>query len=322
MRVGYFGPEGTFTQEALIAALARGASASASWSPLPTVHDTVIAVQTAPSNAPWCRSRTRSRARSTRPSTRWRSRPTTWRSSVRSIHPIRHCLIAREPLELTDIEVVVSHPQANAQCARFIRARLPRPACWPAPRPPRPCAWSPSRRAVGGARDTALAAERYGCQVLLDGVEDVAGNETRFVWLGPLGAPAGAAGSRTRWPVEDGDGLLGRRSRSAGLAGRLPVRVRLARREPDADRIAAAQAGARAVHVLPRPRGPRRRAGRRRGPCRTAAGRVETLRVLGSFPAARDSALASVGKLRAAHGLLSTSASVVRVASRAPATRT
>ena len=28
-------------------------------------------------------------------------------------------------LELGEIETVVSHPQANAQCARFIRARLP-----------------------------------------------------------------------------------------------------------------------------------------------------------------------------------------------------
>jgi prephenate dehydratase len=33
-----------------------------------------------------------------------------------------------------------------------------------------------------------FAAELYGCVVLRAGVEDVAGNETRFVWLGPLGA--------------------------------------------------------------------------------------------------------------------------------------
>ncbi len=39
-----------------------------------------------------------------------------------------------------------------------------------------------------------LAAERYGCQVLRSGVEDVADNETRFVWLAPVGAPPGAFG--------------------------------------------------------------------------------------------------------------------------------
>ena len=41
------------------------------------------------------------------------------------VQPIRHCLIARTSLELSEIETVVSHPQANAQCARFIRTRLP-----------------------------------------------------------------------------------------------------------------------------------------------------------------------------------------------------
>jgi prephenate dehydratase len=33
-----------------------------------------------------------------------------------------------------------------------------------------------------------LAAERYGCEVLRAGVEDVAENETRFVWLGHVDA--------------------------------------------------------------------------------------------------------------------------------------
>jgi prephenate dehydratase len=41
-----------------------------------------------------------------------------------------------------------------------------------------------------------LAAELYGCQVLRAGVEDLAGNETRFVWLAPTGAPAGIPGDR------------------------------------------------------------------------------------------------------------------------------
>ena len=39
--------------------------------------------------------------------------------------PIRHCLIARDQIPLEAIEVVLSHPQASAQCARFIRESLP-----------------------------------------------------------------------------------------------------------------------------------------------------------------------------------------------------
>ena len=108
------------------------------------------------------------------------------------VQPIRHCLIARTSLELSAIETVVSHPQANAQCARFIRTRLPQA---------RVLAGTSTADAVrvvaehGGpwaALGNRLAAERYGCVVLRAGVEDVAENETRFVWLARAGtAPGG-----------------------------------------------------------------------------------------------------------------------------------
>jgi prephenate dehydratase len=39
-----------------------------------------------------------------------------------------------------------------------------------------------------------LAAELYGCEVLAAGVDDAAGNETRFVWLARSGAPIGTHG--------------------------------------------------------------------------------------------------------------------------------
>ena len=73
-----------------------------------------------------------------------------------------------------------------------------------------------------------LAAERYGCLVLRAGVEDVADNETRFVWLGPGGgdAPAGRACDRSAGALEDRDRLLGHRLRGARVARRLPVGVR------------------------------------------------------------------------------------------------
>jgi prephenate dehydratase len=112
------------------------------------------------------------------------------------VHPIRHCLIARQELELEDIETVISHPQATAQCARFIRDRLPHA---------RVLAGSSTAEAVRmvaehdgrwAALGNRLAAERYGCLVLRTDVEDVANNETRFVWLAPKGAAPGAPGSR------------------------------------------------------------------------------------------------------------------------------
>ncbi len=48
-----------------------------------------------------------------------------------------------------------------------------------------------------------VAAERYGCQVLRAGVEDVAENETRFVWLARAGAtPEGQGATVSRGPFK------------------------------------------------------------------------------------------------------------------------
>jgi prephenate dehydratase len=118
------------------------------------------------------------------------------------VHPIRTCLIARAPLELSEIETVVSHPQANAQCARFIRTRLPGVPVLAAPSTADAvrivAEGSKPRWAALGNR---LAAERYGCEVLRAGVDDVADNETRFVWLAPAGAsPGGPEGDGTHGP--------------------------------------------------------------------------------------------------------------------------
>jgi prephenate dehydratase len=99
------------------------------------------------------------------------------------VHPVHHCLVARRPLPLEVIETVVSHPQATAQCAGFIRTQLP------GVRVLAGNSTADAVRMVAGhdepwaALGTEVAAERYGCEVLLRGVEDGPGNETRFVWL-------------------------------------------------------------------------------------------------------------------------------------------
>src|SRR5918998_307554 len=47
------------------------------------------------------------------------------RIAAEVVHPIHHCLVAPSALPLERIERVLSHPQATAQCARFLRERLP-----------------------------------------------------------------------------------------------------------------------------------------------------------------------------------------------------
>jgi len=190
--VGYFGPEGTFTQEALIDA-SRGSAVESV--PFATIYDTVMAVHCATVQRALVpiENSLEGAVSATLDALAFEADDVTIVGEV--VHPIRHCLIARSPLQLPEIEAVVSHPQATAQCARFIRSRLPQA---------RVLAGTSTADAVrivaehGGpwaALGNRLAAERYGCSVLRAGVEDMSGNETRFVWLAPLGAPPGGPGT-------------------------------------------------------------------------------------------------------------------------------
>src|SRR5437588_12922421 len=122
MRVGYFGPEGTFTQEALIDATA---GRELDLVPLPTIYDTVMAVHAGAVERALVpiENSLEGSVNATLDALAIDTDDVAILGEV--IHPIRHCLIARTFIELSEIEAVISHPQANAQCARFIRTRLP-----------------------------------------------------------------------------------------------------------------------------------------------------------------------------------------------------
>jgi prephenate dehydratase len=195
MHVGYFGPEGTFTHEALVEAVGGEdgvAAAELELVPLPTIYDTVMAVHTGAVERALVpiENSLEGSVNATLDALAMETEDVAIVGEV--VHPIRHCLIARTELELDEIEAVVSHPQATAQSARFIRTRLPKA---------RVLAGSSTADAVRlvaehdgpwAAVANRLAAERYGCRVLRAGIEDVADNETRFVWLARVGTPAGA----------------------------------------------------------------------------------------------------------------------------------
>jgi prephenate dehydratase len=105
-------------------------------------------------------------------------------------HPVHLHLVAAGPLELGDIRAVVSHPQASGQCGRFLREALPGVPVIAA----RSTA-DAVRQVAGGfesgaaAIGTRGAADRYGCVVLREDVEDDPGSETRFVWIARAGTP-------------------------------------------------------------------------------------------------------------------------------------
>lgn len=185
MRTGYLGPEGTFTQEALLSSTpASGLELVA----LPTIYDTVMAVHEGSVERALVpiENSLEGAVNATLDALAMETEDVEIVGEV--VHPIRHCLIARSLLELSEIRAVVSHPQATAQCARFLRARLPRARVLAGSSTADAVRMVADREDRWAALGNRLAAERYHCQILRSGVEDLPGNETRFVWLARRGA--------------------------------------------------------------------------------------------------------------------------------------
>jgi prephenate dehydratase len=97
---------------------------------------------------------------------------------------VRHCLLARPGATLGSIRRVASHPVALAQCRDFFAARpqLEAVAAYDTAGSVRDLL-RPDGVATQAAIASALAAEIYGAQVLMEGIEDDPQNYTRFLML-------------------------------------------------------------------------------------------------------------------------------------------
>ena len=195
MRIAYLGPRGTFSEDALRAAVGDEEVEPA---PSASVYDAILAVREGEAD------------RALVPFENSIEGAVTATLDTLAVDadgvtlvgeydlPIRHCLIAREDIPLERIEVVVSHPQPSAQCARFIRENLPQAEVRAAPSTAeavRTVAESSEPWAALGAES---AARLYGAAVLRHGVEDEPDNITRFVWVAPEGTtPSGSGPWRT-----------------------------------------------------------------------------------------------------------------------------
>jgi len=185
-RIGYLGPEGTFSEEAVLSASTPEAVEPV---PLQTIYDTVMALR--------------------RRQVDWAVVPieNSLDGSIsvtldllageasdveivgETLLRVRHSLIAAEPLALKEIEEVLTHPQVPGQCTRFLRRELPHARILPASSTAEAVRIVAGEHAEAGRRrgraalGTVLAARIYGGTVLREGVQDRDDNETRFVWL-------------------------------------------------------------------------------------------------------------------------------------------
>ena len=190
MRVAYLGPPGTYSEEALRASAPPGIEEV----PHTTIRDAVMAVQDGSvERAVVPIENALEGAVAVTLDTLALEAPDV-HIVAEVVHPIHHCVVAADELELSQVERVVSHPQATAQCARFLRERLPDAERVVAP------STADAVLSVRDAGDSAvalgsrLAAELYGCRVLESDVEDGPENATRFVWLArERSAPAEAS---------------------------------------------------------------------------------------------------------------------------------
>jgi prephenate dehydratase len=183
MRVAYLGPAGTHSEEALRASAPEDIEAV----PHPTIYDAVMAVQegTVDRAVVPIENALEGSVAITLDTLAVEARDV--RIAAEVVHPIHHCVVARAELSLSTVERVVSHPQATAQCARFLREHLPRAEHVSAPSTADAVITVCQSDERSVALGSSLAAELYGCYIVASNVEDHPDNVTRFVWLAPAG---------------------------------------------------------------------------------------------------------------------------------------
>jgi prephenate dehydratase len=179
MRVAYLGPAGTHSEEALRASAPPDVEAV----PLPTIYDAVMAVQDGHADRAVVPIENALEGSVAITLDTLTVEAQGVRIAAEVVQPIHHCVVARQELSLSDVERVVSHPQATAQCARFLREQLPDAEHVTAPSTADAVLTVSRSEDRSVALGSSLAAELYGCRVIAANVEDHPGNVTRFVWL-------------------------------------------------------------------------------------------------------------------------------------------
>ncbi len=94
---------------------------------------------------------------------------------------ISHCLLAKG--SLSDIKVVMSHPQALSQCRKFIKNNFKNVEVRPV------LSTSLAAKLASGSKYMAAiaskeSAQRYGLEILKENIQDIKENHTRFIVIG------------------------------------------------------------------------------------------------------------------------------------------
>ncbi len=195
--IGYFGPAGTFTEQAL---LTQADLAQLDRTPYRTVPDVLDAVESGEVDLGFVpiENSIEGTVNFTQDALVFDHDLLIQREVVLNIE---HCLLGAPGVSLADVTVVFSIPIATAQCHAFVRKNLPTADIHAAN------STAEAAREVGtkvNSGDTSVAAiapkvaaELYGLTVLASDIADHAGNQTRFIVVGKGVVPAATGHDRT-----------------------------------------------------------------------------------------------------------------------------
>jgi prephenate dehydratase len=189
---GYLGPEGTFSEEALLGSVDPTVVKPV---PIDTIRDAVMAVQN--HAVEWSLVPIENSVEGSVTVTLDTLAGEAVEVAIvgEVVLPVRHYLISPTPLELAAVETIVSHPHVPGQCTRFLHEQIPNAQIVASSSTAEAVRLVAEEKRLGWAAiGTRLAADLYRCKVIAEGIQDREDNETRFVWLAredsAFGAPA------------------------------------------------------------------------------------------------------------------------------------
>ena len=191
-KISYLGPEGTFTEEALIKYLSKAV-------PLKDAHDSKIPeiIKIAyPTITEVIRSVDRGEAdhgvipieNSIEGSVNLTQDVLTFESEAKIIAeiaiPINHHLIGLTNSALKNIKKIISHPHATAQCRVYLSKHFPDAEIIAANSTAEAVKKLKETSGDSAAIGTKIAAQIYGLEILVSDIEDNKENKTRFIVIG------------------------------------------------------------------------------------------------------------------------------------------
>lgn len=177
--IGFLGPHGTFTEEALRKIIKKDQKSV----PYTSIQEVIKAVQNGEVEKGFV-----AIENSIEGSVNTTLDMLTFEANVlierEFIDSISHNLIGRYDLTTDKIDSIISHPQATAQCRGFISANYPKAVIVAANSTAEAAKIVSEERGDAAAIATILASEIYGLKIIAKDIQDFKENRTRFVLLG------------------------------------------------------------------------------------------------------------------------------------------